>query len=189
MIIVGDLDSRSGKSGLNGSHCGRWRDRNSLDLTGVHVKSRRVRTIYRTSRTNPLVLEVVSCRSLDFLLRRKESRQVKKKKDSPLQHASKSFLLETDSHLTSNPFTALFPASSSNLDHKVYVYIYIQAWTDITAEPRHRNLPIHRYIPIYTGYTWDRSRATRGNTGDFHGRGSREMRGSRGRKFGASTAR
>lgn len=73
-----------------------------------------------------------------------------KKKDSPLQHASKSFLLETDSHLTSNPFTALFPASSSNLDHKVYVYIYpgMDRHHSRTATPK------PSYTPIYTDIHW-----------------------------------
>lgn len=80
--------------------------------------------------------------------------------------------LETDSHLASNPFTALFPASSSNFDHKVYVYvyIYIQAWTDIT-EPRH--LRIHVYVPLlHTGLGRIGSLTTShtgGNTNDFHG--------------------
>lgn len=60
--------------------------------------------------------------------------------------------LETDSHLASNPFTALFPASSSNFDHKVYVYvyIYIQAWTDITER---RDTFVYTYM--YRCYTLD----------------------------------
>lgn len=203
MMIAGDLEQRNEKWFLlNRSHtCGRTLRSNPL-LTGV--KLRRAR-IYRTSYCKSSRGYLPDCHlpispsphNSSILLPRRILLRTGTK------DVARSFLsfLETGlSTLDIEPLhCTVFPASSSNFDHNVYVYVlYIQA--DITDKTRH--LPyIHVYIYMYI-YIYryihlggsDRSFTTEGNTNDFHGlvdyarNACSGSRVGRGRKFGARTA-
>ena len=162
---------------------------------------RQIARIYRTSYPRADPCQILTCLSLSVIqspIILPGGRILLRRLSGTERHAAFLYRFfprnsKLDSHWTSNPFTALFPASSSNLDHKVYVYVlYIQAWTDIT-EPRH--LRIHVYTVMYTGLgrigSFTTSHHRRQHQGFPWTRGSREMRGSRvgrGRKFGARTA-
>lgn len=206
MMIAGDLEQRNEKWFLlNRSHtCGRTLRSNPL-LTGV--KLRRAR-IYRTSYCKSSRGYLPDCHlpispsphNSSILLPRRILLRTGTK------DVARSFLsfLETGlSTLDIEPLhCTVFPASSSNFDHNVYVYVlYIQA--DITDKTRHRKPSrIYTYIYIcifiYTViYTWAdrivRSPPKATPTISTDSWTTREMRASgsrvgRGRKFGARTA-
>lgn len=205
-MIAGDLEQRNEKWFLlNRSHtCGRTLRSNPL-LTGV--KLRRAR-IYRTSYCKSSRGYLPDCHlpispsphNSSILLPRRILLRTGTK------DVARSFLsfLETGlSTLDIEPLhCTVFPASSSNFDHNVYVYVlYIQA--DITDKTRHRKPSrIYTYIYIcifiYTViYTWAdrivRSPPEPTPTISTDSWTTREMRASgsrvgRGRKFGARTA-
>lgn len=163
MMIAGDLEQRNEKWFLlNRSHtCGRTLRSNPL-LTGV--KLRRAR-IYRTSYCKSSRGYLPDCHlpispsphNSSILLPRRILLRTGTK------DVARSFLsfLETGlSTLDIEPLhCTVFPASSSNFDHNVYVYVlYIQA--DITDKTRHRKpsvytriyiyMYVYLYIPLYT---------------------------------------